>query len=47
MKGALTGWLKKNAPDRMGDVDDLLAAGRVEAGEILVERWQQLAGLLK
>jgi hypothetical protein len=47
LKGALTGWLKKNAPDRMGDVDDLLAAGRVEAGEILVERWQQLAGLLK
>ncbi len=47
LKGALTGWLKKNAPDRMGDVDDLLAAGRAEAGEILVERWQQLAGLIR
>jgi hypothetical protein len=47
LKGALSGWLKKNAPDRMGDVDDLLTAGRLGAGEILVERWQQLAGLLK
>jgi hypothetical protein len=47
LKGALTGWLKKNAPDRVGDVDQLLAAGRRAKGAVIVERWQKLAGIIK
>tara|TARA_Y100000310_G_scaffold308486_1_gene351627 strand:- start:845 stop:1870 length:1026 start_codon:yes stop_codon:yes gene_type:complete len=47
LKGALAGWLKKNAPDRVGDVEALLAAGRYHEDTILLERWQKLAGLLK
>ena len=46
LKGALSGWLKKNAPDRMGDVAELLAAHREVEGTIMVERWQKLAGLV-
>jgi len=47
LKGALTGWMKKNAPDRAGEIDTLLAAGRKTNGAIIIERWQKLAGLLK
>ena len=47
LKGALTGWLKKNAPERAGDVDQLLSDGHDPGDYILAERWQKLAGLLK
>jgi hypothetical protein len=47
LKGALTGWMKKNAPDRTGDIDQLLSAGHTLHGAVFVERWQRLAGILK
>jgi len=47
LRGALTGWMRKNAPDRVEEIDELLAAGRKMNGSVITERWQKLAGIIK
>jgi len=39
--------MRKNAPDRVEEIDELLAAGRKMNGSVITERWQKLAGIIK